>query len=177
MVRISLFLLSFACLMASCTSVREENLINIGKMIINSEIESMQYEDSIRRTHCEGEITPTYVLITEKEQNDEEVFYCAYISEYGEDVDVIAHHKDRLIAICYAQGKRAIRIPSDSCMFLSFDEREWFILYNTRNNNYVAVRSTQNVPPENIRQLNQRNWSTKIQEAMIDTTVPIILQF
>lgn len=163
--------------MASCTHTKEENLINIGRMIVNSELESMQYDDSIRRTHCDGEITPTYVLITEKEEHNGVELYNAFISDYGENVDVTAYYKNRIIAICYAKGKRSIKIPSDSCEFFSFDEREWFILYNTWNNNYVAVKSTQNVPPENIWQLNQRNWSAEIQEAMLDTTVPLILPF
>lgn len=176
MMRILLFLLSITCLMISCTSTKEENLINIGRMIINSEIESMQYDDSIRKAHCEGEITPAYVLITERNRYDGLELYSAFISEYGENVDVTAGYKNRIIAICYAKGDRTIKIPSDSCGYMSFDEREWYILYDTKTNKYVAVRSILNISPENILQLNQRNWDDEIQVATLDTSVPVFIQ-
>jgi len=150
--------------------------MSIGQMIIDSEIESMQSSDSVRRVFCEEKITPTYVLITEKENHDNVELYVAYIAESAENVNVITNYRDRIIAISYAKGGKNIRIPSDACEYLSFDEREWYILYDRRNNKYVAVKSIQNLPPENILQLNQRNWCDGIQEAIMDTSSPVILQ-
>lgn len=144
-------------------------------MIIDSEIESMESGDSIRRGYCAGEVTPAYVLITEKEKSDRLELFVAYINESGEDVDIVSRYKDRLIALRYAKGEKSIQIPSDSCKYLSFDEREWYILYDTRNDQYVAVKSTLNIPPGNILQINQRKWGKGIQNALIDTTTSIIL--
>lgn len=149
--------------------------MRIGQMIIDSELESMELDDSIRREYCAGEVTPAYVLITEEEKYDGLELYVAYIDESGEDVDIVTRYKDRLIALCYAKGGKRVQIPSDSCEYLSFDEREWYILYDTRNNQYVAVKSMLNIPPENILQINQRKWRKEIQNALIDTMTSIIL--
>ena len=173
--RESLLLVGMLFLLSSCSPTKEEQVIRFGQMIIDSEIESMQLDDSIRRTHCEGMVIPTYVLIKEVKEFDGLELFIAYISETGEDVDMITKYKGRIIAICYAEGKRDVQIPADSCGYLSFDEREWFMLYDMRHNRFVAVKSEWNLPPENILQLNQRNWSMEIQEAMLDTTVPCIL--
>ena len=100
----------------------------------------------------------------------------AFITESGEDVDAIAKYRNRIIAICYAEGEKSIQIPSDLCEYLSFDEREWYILFDTKNDKYVAVKSVLNIPPENILQLHQRNWADGIQEALMDTSVPLIIQ-
>ncbi len=150
--------------------------MSIGQMIIDSEIESMQLDDSIRRVYCAGKITPAYVIITEKERHDNIELYVASIAESGEEVDVIEKYQNRFIAICYVDGGRNMRIPSDSCEYLYFDEREWYILFDTKNDKYVAVKSVLNIPPENILQLNQRLWNDGIQEARMDTSVPLILQ-
>lgn len=172
MKRIPLLLPIIVYLMGSCTSTKEDVLMGIGQMIIDSEQESMQSDDSMRRAYCQGEITPYYVLITEKEKHDRCELYVAYISEIGEVVDAAREYKGRTIAIRYDKGEKKIRIPSDSCDLLSNDEREWFILYNTKNNQYVAVKSILNAPPETILQLNQREWREVIMEAIIDTSVP-----
>lgn len=176
MKRIPLLLSIIFPFVVSCTSSKEDKLMSIGQMIIDSEIESMQFDDSIRRAYCAEKITPAYVLITEKEQNDNFELYVAYIAESGEEVDVVAKYQNRIIAICYAKGEKNIQIPSDSCEHLSFDEREWYILFDTKNDKYVAVKSVLNIPPENILQLNQRNWNDGIQEALVDTSVPLVLQ-
>ncbi len=173
MKRIPLLLPIIFSLMGSCTSTKEDVLMGIGQMIIDSELESMQSDDSIRRTYCQGEITPYYVLITEDEKHDGYELYVAYISESGEVVDAAREYKGRTVAIRYDKGEKKIRIPSDSCGLLSNDEREWFILYNIRSSQYVAVKSILNVPPENILQLNHREWREGIMEAIIDTSVPL----
>ena len=176
MKRISLLLPILFSLVVGCTSAKEDKLMSIGQMIIDSEIKSMQLDDSIRRAYCAEKITPAYVLITEKERHDNIELYVAFITESGEDVDAIAKYRNRIIAICYAEGEKSIQIPSDLCEHLSFDEREWYILFDTKNDKYVAVKSVLNIPPENILQLHQRNWADGIQEALMDTSVPLILQ-
>lgn len=158
--------------MGCFTSTKDDVLMGIGRMIVDSELECMQSDDSIRQAYCQGEITPFYVLITEKGKHDGHELYVAFISEFGEEVDATQKYKGRTVAIRYDKGKKKIRIPADSCGLFSHDEREWFILYNTRNNQYVAVRSILNAPPEYILQLNQREWREDIVEAILDTSRP-----
>lgn len=176
MKKLSLLLPIIFSFIIGCTYSKEDKLMSIGKMIIDTEIKTMQLDDSIRRVYCAERITPTYVLITEMERPDNIELYVASIAEAGENVDVIAKYRNRIIAISYIEGEKNIRIPSDSCEYLSHDEREWYILFDTKTDKYVAVKSVLNIPPENILQLHQRNRADEIQEAQMDTSVPLMLQ-
>lgn len=168
MKKIKLILLAILIL-ASCSSIKEEKLINIGKMIIDDNMETLQKYDSERRTYCNREITPFYVYIHKEREFDNLELYSAFLSEMDETVDVIQKYKGRNIALRYTHKKKGIQIPSDSCGWIIIDERDWLILYDTRHDRYVAVEAM-GMPLEIILQINQRDWNDSIKEAIEDTS-------
>ena len=154
----------------SCSSPKEKNLIHIGQMIVDDNLETLQQYDMQRLECCNVELTPYYVMIEKIKEFDSLELYSVWLTEMGNSVDVVQNYKGRKIAISYNDKKKSIHIPSDTCGIIITDERDWRILYDTKNDRYVAVETT-GFPDEKILQLNRRDWNDRIMIAIDDTSV------
>lgn len=168
-----LFLLLFE---TSCTSMKNENLFKIGQMIVDSERNTLQMYDSQQSTVCPSKDTPCYVLI-ERERNkylcNNYELFCAHIQNEPEIVNFSQEYNGRSIAIRYTDDGNiylnADQNQLNACDVFFSDERDWYILYDTKKDIYVAVESL-NMPVETILQINQMQWNEKITMAIEDTS-------